>query len=357
VATPTPKPRPYHIKHPRTVVRNKKVAVVATNKKPSRHGVVSAKRVSRPVQQKSASAKSRQTRARRTLERPQPPKSNNIVKSARNNRRDIVINQNQNAIVAGRPSRGQRMTRKGRGNLQNSIRSVRHQRNLREHANKLKEMRNRGRGRVLVMVACGPSLNEIPVEQLKGNPLIDIMSINKPDQRLWPTTYWAFCDKSQYDRNKELWAPYQGIIFNSAGIRVTHPKQLLIRTRSGKGFSRDVTNGFHIGRSTTYANMQTALHLGYDRIYILGCDMGSVNGRLHYYGKNPDVSDKNRIDRFAREAENYSFAAGHLSEAEKKKFYFCSDYNKWPFVKQFNTMSHHNAISHIMEYVKVLQKR
>lgn len=176
------------------------------------------------------------------------------------------------------------------------------------------------------------------------------MSINKPDQRLWPTTYWAFCDVSQYNRNKDLWDGYNGIIINSSSIRVGHKKQILIRTRAGQGFSKDLSVGFYVGRSTTYANMQTALYMGYGRIYMFGCDMGAVNGQLHYYGKNPDVDDKNREQRFAREAEHYQYAAQTLTESDRQKFYFCSTYNKWPFIKSFNQRDHKIVIPEIIEY-------
>lgn len=222
---------------------------------------------------------------------------------------------------------------------------------IRSHSNKLREIKDKGRGRFLVMVACGPSVNEVDLTVLQNVDKIDIMSINKPDKRIWPTTYWAFCDLSQYNRNKELWDTYKGTIINSSSIRVSHPNQILIRTRSGQGFSKDITSGYYIGRSTTYANMQTALYMGYEKIFIFGCDMGAVNGQLHFYGKNPDVDDKNREQRFAREAEHYKYAAETLSESERKRFYFCSSYNNWPFVKSFNRRDHKDAIIEILNMV------
>ncbi len=231
-----------------------------------------------------------------------------------------------------------------------SIRPAHNESIVRAHVNKVRELRNVGSGRILAMIACGPSINEIPLDQLKGHPRIDIMSINKPDKRLWPTTYWAFCDMSQYTRNKELWDTYDGVVINSSAVKVGHRRQVLIRTRSGQGFSKDLANGFYVGRSTTYANLQTAIWMGYERIYLFGCDMGAVNGQMHFYGKNPDVDDKNREQRFAREAEHYHHAAATLPESDRKRIFFCSSYNQWPFVRAFNHRDHKNVIPEILDY-------
>jgi len=250
--------------------------------------------------------------------------------------------------VVMRSGRSQPVVRERRSGR--NIRPIHNDTIIRADINKIRELKQVGKDKVLVMVACGPSINEIPIEQLSGNPRIDIMSINKPDKRLWPTTYWAFCDMSQYNRNKELWDAFTGTIVNSSSVKVSHRKQVRIRTRSGQGFARDLTNGFYIGRSTTYANLQTALWMGYERIYLFGCDMGAVNGQMHFYGKNPDVSDDNRAERFAREAEHYQYAASTLLEEERHKFYFCSSHNKWPFVKAFNYRDHKTVIHEIIEY-------
>lgn len=279
---------------------------------------------------------------------------NSKISAGRQVRRPVQIPKKKpvsNVPVLVRPSTPRAAVNATRNIKGKIVRQAQSEALIRSHGNKIRELKDKGRGRILVMVACGPSINEIDLTVLKNNSKIDIMSINKPDKRVWPTTYWAFCDLSQYNRNKELWDAYKGTVINSSSIRVAHPNQVLIRTRSGQGFSKDITSGYFIGRSTTYANMQTALYMGYDRIYIFGCDMGAVNGQLHFYGKNPDVDDRNREQRFAREAEHYQFAADTLSESERKKFYFCSSYNNWPFVKSFNKRDQKDAIIEILNIV------
>lgn len=206
-----------------------------------------------------------------------------------------------------------------------------------------------GQGRILIILACGPSVNEVPIERLNGNKMIDIMCINKPNPRVWPSKYWAFCDQTQYSHNLSYWEGYTGTIINASSVRARHRNQILLRNISGVGFSKDLVRGFNIGRSTTYANMQTALWMEYPKVFIFGCDMAAVNGSLHYYGQNPDVANTNRIERFKQEAESYEFAAKTLGQEERDRFVFCSNYNKFRFIDSFKRLDHTKAVDIILE--------
>lgn len=229
---------------------------------------------------------------------------------------------------------------------------MRHESRLKSYYDKIMRLKNSGKGKVLVILGCGPSVSEVDFAPLKHHPLVDMMTINKPNLSVWPTKYWAFCDNSQYKRNKEAFEQYDGMLINSGSIRAQHRNQVLIRNKPGKGFSRDLIKGFYIGRSTVYANMQTALYMNYDKIYIFGMDMCRVGDKLHFYGVNPDVPESNRISRFQAEAEHYFYAAGLLKVEDRSKFYICSKYNPWPFVEKFNRLDHNNAVDHILNYVK-----
>ncbi len=81
-------------------------------------------------------------------------------------------------------------------------------------------------------------------------------------------------------------------------------------------------------------------------------DPDGLNGQLHFYGTNPDVNPDIRKIRFKNEAEYYDYAATVLTDEEKSKFTFCSDYNNWDFVDQFNKISHKDAISTIINRVQ-----
>lgn len=357
----------YSIKHKPNPVRRQPVRtnlvrqVIQTNK-PARIGRVSP-RSRRPVERiqktsitrEAVADKRRELSLKRSLvrRRQQDNQDQQILKGRRPSNRPVVINA---GVKTGRRER-QKLERVGRGDLRHSIRSAQRQKILRAHVNKIKEIKGTGGGKILVIIACGPSVNEVDLVPLKGHPYIDIMCINKPNLQVWPSTYWSFCDLSQYNRNKEYWKNYNGIVWNSQSVRVQHPKQIMVRNRSGQGWSRDLTMGYYISRTTTYASMQVAAWLGYFRVYIFGCDMSAVGGKLHYYGKNPDVDDSNRVKRFAREAEAYNYAAVNLSEPERKRFVFCSSYNKYPFTQKFGKMDHKNAVPAILEFANKLAKK
>lgn len=215
----------------------------------------------------------------------------------------------------------------------------------------VENLKNSGVGRYLVMVACGPSILEVKLEDLKDHDKIDLMSINKPDPRLHPTKFWVFCDQSQYMRNKTLFEDYKGTLVNAWSVRARHPNQILIKNRSGKGFSKNLIQGYYIGRSTTFANMQLALWMNYEKVFIFGCDMCQPPGAksLHSYGRNPDVDPKIRVKRFQKEADYYDSGAQQMNPLERKKFVFCSAYNPWPFVDKFEKMDHRGAVEHILK--------
>lgn len=222
-----------------------------------------------------------------------------------------------------------------------------------KYKNKLLKLKNIGEGRILIMIACGPSVLEAPLELLKDKDKIDFMVLNKPygfdnigkeeHSFIWPSKYWSFCDQSQYNRNQKAWDTYQGIIINSPGVRQRKNNQIMIKNLPGNGFSKNIIKGYHIGRSTTYANMQVAYWMNYDRIYIFGLDMTDVNGKLHSYGVNPDVSPKNRKARFKNEAEFYGQATNILNKQELSKFIICSSYNPWDFMKKFRRLDQKKA--------------
>jgi hypothetical protein len=218
---------------------------------------------------------------------------------------------------------------------------------------KIREIHNAGSGKVLLIIGNGPSIKEVELQKLRGHNKIDMMSINKPDSRLWPTEYWLFCDTSQYKRHEDLWTDYSGHIINTTAIRHQKPNSLQVKNIDGVGFSKDLVKGFYVGRSSVYAAMQVGLWLNYDHIYIFGCDMAAVkiDGKemLHFYGVNPDVKPKNRAARFDNEAKHYRHAANDLPDAIRSRFTFCSIYNKYDFVNKFNRMDHRKAVEKILE--------
>jgi hypothetical protein len=222
----------------------------------------------------------------------------------------------------------------------------------RESISRVNAMRRVGTGKVLLIIGNGPSISEVELQRLRGVAGIDTLSVNKPDERLWPTTHWCFFDGSQMRRHEELWTNYNGNIFNSTAIKKQKASSMQIKNLHGRGFSRDLSKGIHIGRSSVFAAMQIGLWMDYNQIYIFGCDMNpeGLNGKLHFYGDNPDVEPGIRKKRFEEEANHYSHAATILSQGERDKFTFCTEYNPWSFVKEFQQMSHKDAVDNILQH-------
>lgn len=215
--------------------------------------------------------------------------------------------------------------------------------------NPIRKLKGSGRSKILVIVANGHSKDSVDLPQLLGKPKIDLLTINKPDKRIWPTDLWMFCDNSQLRRHRNIWESYNGIIINTSSIREVKPKTVRIRSVGGNGFSRNLIKGLHIGRTTTYAAMQVASWCQYEKIFLFGVDMCKVDGKLYSYGSNPDVDDATRIRRFKNEAKSYDWAANKMSDKERSKYYFCSSHNPFSFVKKFNKLSEKDAVKFILE--------
>jgi len=219
-----------------------------------------------------------------------------------------------------------------------------------ESRGKIAKLRNAGKGRVLLIVGNGPSVKFVDTTKLRHDRL-DTMSINRPDDRIWPTTFWTFCDVSQYRRHKQYWENYQGILINSTAIKNQKPNSLQIKNLGGKGFGKDLKTGWHIGRSSVYAAMQVALWMNFERIYIIGMDMNvnGIDGQLHFYGVNQDVDPNTRRGRFQKEAEYYDYALTVLNPTELAKFVICSkNINPWGFMDKFKTLLVEDTVAAIL---------
>lgn len=219
-------------------------------------------------------------------------------------------------------------------------------------------LKNSGKGKILIIIGNGPSILEAELGQLRNIPRIEILTVNKPDARVWPTEYWAFFDSSQFRRHEDIWNGYNGTIFNSTAIKRQKSKSMQLKNKAGKGWSRDLLKEIHIGRSSVFASMQIAAWMNHEHVYIFGCDMNpdGINGKLHFYGQNPDADPKIRVERFSREAACYEHAAGIMTPDERSKFTFCTTYNKWSFIEKFNQMDHRSAVEHIINHAMRLRK-
>lgn len=220
-----------------------------------------------------------------------------------------------------------------------------------DQVNRIKKIQGSGRGKYFIIMGNGPSLSQIDTQALSEHKSLQLCTINVPDYRCWPTPYWAFYDLSQYNRHKELFKIFQGTIFNSTGIKEPHANNIKFRNISGLGYSKDASKGIYVGMSSVFATIQIAMYMGFERIYITGCDMNaSVNQtQTHFYGVNPDVPTSERMKRFQKEANWYDKMADILSSSERDRIVFCSKgVNKWPFVNKFDQIEPGAATEYII---------
>jgi len=226
-----------------------------------------------------------------------------------------------------------------------------------ESHGRIRSLRNVGLGKILVIIANGPSILEAKLEELKHHR-IHTMMINRPFEPVWPTTYWSLYDAAQFRLNSHFWDHYGGICINSTSIGRQTDKSLQIKNIGGKHFSRDMTAGICIGMSSTYGNMQIAHWMGYSHTYIFGVDMSktAIDGKYHHYGTNTAVDMNKRIAKFDNEAKYYDEGAKQLSDEERSKYTFCSSYLQYPFKDKFKHLDHRLAVPIILEHAESLSR-
>ncbi len=218
------------------------------------------------------------------------------------------------------------------------------------NATTILNLKNAGRHKTLVILATGPSINEIPdLDLLTLEPTVETMAINRPVPALEPSTYLIYQDSTTRRRLQNYLPTYRGLIFS--GFRSSpgdQPNTVFFPLKQGMGWQRDLTGGFYVGKSTTYAATQLALWMGYRSIYILGCDMGEVGGGLWHYGMNEDISKAERTPRFDIEAKYWDYAAKTLPESDRKRITFASTHNPYAFVDAFNRADHKTIVGTIL---------
>lgn len=216
-----------------------------------------------------------------------------------------------------------------------------------------KELCNKGKAKILVIVANGPTHKEADLAKLKGHNTIDLMTINKPDDRIWPTDYWLFCDPALQSRHDQYWQNYTGITINTRQVAEVKSNNVKLQTIAERSFSSDLEAGVHIGRTSTYVGLQVAMYMNYAKVFVFGCDMSRVNGLLYPWGENPDARSDLREQRFAKEALSFQHFADNSTAEQRNKIVFCSLENPWPFVQQFNTMDHREAVDNILRAASI----
>ena len=201
-----------------------------------------------------------------------------------------------------------------------------------DNRDKVLSLKDIGVGRKLIIIASGPSVKRVNLEIARELPNVDCMTVNRPDDRVWPTKFWTFNDSPIYSKYKLYDNPKTQII-STQSVRLNHAI-ILKHAPDGFGFNYDITKGVVLNRSSTYAALQIAYYMNYDKVIVLGCDQGlDADGRLYHNRFDFEFGgQEKRVTKFDLEAKRFE----QLCQYDMSKFIFISDINTREWFKNLN---------------------
>lgn len=193
---------------------------------------------------------------------------------------------------------------------------------------RLAGLAGRHRGQRCVLIANGPSLNQMDLRFLRNEVTIGLNKIYLGFRKFsfYPRYYVAVNDlviQQSADAIKAM----NCVKFISERNAATVPEDALTyhinTSRPAQRFCKDISQGVHEGWTVTYAALQVAYHLGFSEVVIIGMDhryaysgdpnqMQTLEGddpnhfSPAYFGggqqwKNPDLARSEESYRIARE--------------------------------------------------------
>jgi len=164
---------------------------------------------------------------------------------------------------------------------------------------KLKDMKNKYKGKRCFVIATGPSLTIEDLELLKDEYTFGMNSICLAyDKTDWRPTFFGVQDKKVYEIIKEkldeeviTFLPGSLIGKEYVGDNVVpfpcnsyyHDFELRYDICLFSRFSDDCYRIVYDGYSITHSLLQIAIYLGFDEIYLLGADCNYVAGEKHHF--------------------------------------------------------------------------
>ncbi len=151
----------------------------------------------------------------------------------------------------------------------------------------LEKWRNELKGERGFVIGNGPSLRGQDLDLIRGEPSLaaNLIHLIYPETS-WRPTFVSITDslvwQKFWDRQPEIVSPILGdtrfpqpphtvdyVPFPHISI---FSKERLVLRSQGKPFSTDLSRGYFGGFTVTYFNLQLAIHLGLNPIYLLGVD-------------------------------------------------------------------------------------
>ena len=156
-------------------------------------------------------------------------------------------------------------------------------------------------GETIVILACGPSLTQEQVDQCRENARIiainDSYRLHRAadilyacDARWWEWYYNAIAVWPEFlgvkiglawdAQNNTMYPGWNSIDATAAGI-------FRLAATGETGLESD-PQGLRTGKNSGYQAINLAVHLGAERIVLLGYDMQAKDGKHHWFGNHPD---------------------------------------------------------------------
>lgn len=163
----------------------------------------------------------------------------------------------------------------------------------------LASFRNKHAGRRCFVVGCAPSLAKLDLTRLNGD-LVFIVNRGYllAQYGLPQSAYHIFSDHLTYEAYwQEIRCKSVGIRFYRANVfnlpeyqtsaerepAISVPFHMLPTMDEGH-FAKDVTQGLYRGFTVVLDAVQVAFFMGFDEVYIIGCDLDYQGAQTHIYG-------------------------------------------------------------------------
>lgn len=184
----------------------------------------------------------------------------------------------------------------------------------------LKEMHNKYKGKRCFIICTGPSLTIEDLEKLSDEYCFGMNSTCLcHDKTKWKSDFFSVQDVAVFRKiNQAMLTTDNGTVFIPSGFTKVgqvldswiqyqtqgsyHIYEMRYKTRYYARFSDDCYISVYDGYSISYSIMQLAIYLGFDEIYLLGCDCS-------YLGKKQHFIEHGHCDVSFKEAPNKLFAA------------------------------------------------
>lgn len=143
-------------------------------------------------------------------------------------------------------------------------------------------------GQTIIVAAAGPSLVQADLDLCRGRaPLVVVNDAYR--MAMWADVLYA-CDRKWWNWQVQYHAgdlaAFKGLKFSLRTSKV--PDVTVLRETGTAGIELD-PGGLKTGRNSGYQAINLALHLGANRILLLGYDMSyGVGGRSHCFGEHRD---------------------------------------------------------------------